>query len=375
MKKVMVMVITMLLINKPILAEVGKLGAKGAILIESDSKRILHSVKGEQPLPMASTTKIMTCIIAIENGNLEDVVIVSKEASKAPPVKLKLKTGEKQMLGDLLYSLMMESHNDTSVAIAEHIGGSVEIFCEMMTKKATEIGANNTTFKTPNGLDADGHQSTPYDMAVIASYALDNPKFIEIINTPNISIPTKPLEGSVRHDLINKNRFLHMIAGAKGVKTGYTSKAGHCFVGAAERNGMELIGVALGNFGTSGKSKKYTDVQKMIEYGFENYKPYVVVDSEQVLDSVTVKTGKEETVQLRANKQIKLPLTKDEVEKVELSVTKPQEVEAPIKKDDEIGRVDVILDGEVLASTPLYAEEKVEKLTIFEQIKKYIKSL
>ncbi|OON93313.1 MAG: hypothetical protein ATN32_09005 [Candidatus Epulonipiscium fishelsonii] len=375
MKKVMVMVITMLLINKPILAEVGKLGAKGAILIESDSKRILHSVKGEQPLPMASTTKIMTCIIAIENGNLEDVVIVSKEASKAPPVKLKLKTGEKQMLGDLLYSLMMESHNDTSVAIAEHIGGSVEIFCEMMTKKATEIGANNTTFKTPNGLDADGHQSTPYDMAVIASYALDNPKFIEIINTPNISIPTKPLEGSVRHDLINKNRFLHMIAGAKGVKTGYTSKAGHCFVGAAERNGMELIGVALGNFGTSGKSKKYTDVQKMIEYGFENYKPYVVVDSEQVLDSVTVKTGKKETVQLRANKQIKLPLTKDEVEKVELSVTKPQEVEAPIKKDDEIGRVDVILDGEVLASTPLYAEEKVEKLTIFEQIKKYIKSL
>ncbi|ONI40468.1 hypothetical protein AN639_04545 [Candidatus Epulonipiscium fishelsonii] len=375
MKKAMVILITILLLNKPILAEVGKLGAKGAVLIESDSKRILHSVKGEQPLPMASTTKIMTCILAIEKGNLEDIVTVSKEASKAPPVKLKLKSGEKQVLGDLLYSLMMESHNDTSVAIAEHIGGSVEEFCEMMTEKAAEIGANNTTFKTPNGLDADGHQSTPYDMALIASYALDNPKFVEIINTPNITIPTNPLEGSIRHDLINKNRFLHMVTGSKGVKTGYTSKAGHCFVGAAERNGMELIGVALGNFGTSGKSKKYTDVQKMIEYGFANYKPYVVLDKEQILDSVTVKTGKKESVQLRSNEQIKLPLTKDEVETVELSVTKPQEVEAPIKEDDEIGRVDVVLNGEVLASVPLYAEEKVEKLTIFEQIKKYIKSL
>ncbi|OON95577.1 MAG: hypothetical protein ATN36_07805 [Epulopiscium sp. Nele67-Bin005] len=369
--------LTLVIGATPIFADssVGTLGAKGAILVEPESKRILYSVHGEEPLPMASTTKIMTCILVLEKGNLDDIVTVSKQASQAPPVKLKLKAGEKQKLGDLLYSLMLESHNDTSVAIAEHVGGSVEEFCNMMTEMAHSIGATQSSFKTPNGLDAEGHYASPYDLAIIAGYALENPKFVEIINTPNKTIPSEALEGSYRHDLQNKNRFLSMVSGANGVKTGYTSKAGHCFVGAAKRDDMQLIGVALGNFGNSGKSRKYTDVQKMIEYGFKNFKPYVIIDNNQILDTIAVTYGKSKDVKLVAQEQLKIPLTKEEVEKVKLSITKPDAMEAPIKKDQEIGRVDIVLDGLVLGTTPLYAESDVAKMTLLERFKEYMQTL
>ncbi len=353
---------------------VGTLGAKGAVLMEAQSKRVLHGVNEQVPLPMASTTKIMTCVVALENGNLDDIVTVSANAAKAPPVDLKLQTGEKHRLGDLLFSLMLESHNDTAIAIAEHIGGSVEEFCAMMTQKAADIGAVNTEFHTPNGLDADGHQSTPYDLGVIAAYAMENPKFIEITNTPNISIPTVPVDGSRRHDLINKDRFLHMVSGANGVKTGYTSKAGHCFVGAAKRGDMQLIGVALGNFGSSGKSKKYTDVQKMIEYGFKNYKMYTLVTDEQVVDTLDIIDGKQTSVKLIAREQIVMPLTNDEMSEVKLSVTKPESLEAPVDSNLQVARLDVVLNSEVLDTTWLYPIEDVEALTLIEKVKRFIHS-
>ena len=147
-----------------------KVKAKGAVLIEQDSGRVLYEQNAYAPLPMASTTKIMTCILTLEKGKLDDIVVTSKRASVAPPVKLKLKVGEQQRLGDLLYALMLQSDNDVAVAIAEHIGGSVEGFCEMMTEKAKEIGAQHTSFKTPNGLDAEGHYASAYDMALIGAY-------------------------------------------------------------------------------------------------------------------------------------------------------------------------------------------------------------
>ncbi|OON99435.1 MAG: hypothetical protein ATN35_12650 [Epulopiscium sp. Nele67-Bin004] len=374
MKKVLIGLVLVLGVSPVMASGVGTLGAKGAVLMEKESKRVLHDVHAWDKLPMASTTKIMTCIVALENGVLDDIVTVSATAAKAPPVDLKLQTGEKHRLGDLLYSLMLESHNDTSIAIAEHVGGSVESFCEMMTTKAQEIGALNTKFETPNGLDADMHYSTPYDLGIIASYALNNPKFVEIINTPNISIPTTTVEGSRRHDLQNKNRFLSMVSGAQGVKTGYTSKAGHCFVGAAKRGDMTLIGVALGNFGTSGKSKKYTDVQKMIEYGFKNYKLYTLVDDGQVIETINVADGKQDTVKLIAKEVVVMPLTSDEMSTVQFSVTKPDSIEAPVSQDLQAARLDVVLNSEVLATTWLYPSEEVEALSLIEKVKKFINS-
>ncbi|ONI43412.1 hypothetical protein AN641_10300 [Candidatus Epulonipiscioides gigas] len=360
--------------STPVIGKVGQLGAKGAVLIEPESMRVLYGIKEQERLPMASTTKIMTAIIAIENGNLEDVVTVSANAAKAPPVDLKLKTGEKQYLGDLLYSLMLQSHNDSAVAIAEHVGGSVEDFCEMMTKKAHELGAVNTKFQTPNGLDADEHYSTPYDLALISAYALQNPKFIEIINTPNMNIPTKPLEGARKHELQNKNGFLHRMSGANGIKTGFTSKAGYCFVGSAKRGDMSLIGVALGNFGSEGKERKYTDVKVMMEHGFSNYKMYTLVDNEQILETIDIKNGKEENVKLIAKERLNIPLTNEEMQKVTLSITKPDIIEAPVTEDLQAARVDVVLDEQILKSTWLYPEKEVKELSILEKIKKYFRS-
>jgi D-alanyl-D-alanine carboxypeptidase (penicillin-binding protein 5/6) len=350
--------------------------SKGAVLIEKESKRILYDKGAKVRLPMASTTKIMTCLIALEEGNLEDVVEVSQRASKAPKVKLGLKAGEKQYLGDLLYSLMLESHNDTAVAIAEHISGSVEAFCERMTERAKELGATDTAFETPNGLDGQAHYTTPYDLAVITAYALNNDSFVGIINTQTFSIPTKELEGSKKHDLQNKNRFLWLMDGAKGVKTGYTSKAGHCFVGAVEKQDMELIGVALGaGWDANGKTRKYTDVVKMMNFGYKNYKKYKVLSTQDSFEEIPVIDGKEEKVQVYCPQEVVLPLNGEELEKISLQVTLPDEVRAPVQKDAIIGSVQVVCEKEVLKSCPLQVVEGVEKTTLLQWIKDRLERL
>lgn len=348
--------------------------SKGAVLIEKDSQRILYERKADQPLAMASTTKIMTCILALEKGQLDDVVSVSRRAAQAPKVKLFLETEEKQYLGDLLYSLMLESHNDSAVAIAEHIGGSVETFCEMMTEKAKSIGAKQTSFETPNGLDGKKHYATPHDMALITAYALENPKFIEIVTTLDKHIPSQPLEGSKPHNLINKNRFLREYPGAIGVKTGYTSQAGHCFVGAATRDDMTLIGVAFGaGWGANGRVRKYTDVKKMMNYGFDHYQKYTLVDCETGLDSLQVHKGKQDQIQIKYKDTITLPLTKEEKERIQIETTYLEDLEAPIEKQQKVGEVKVILEGEVLSHTDIVAIEDIPRSNLIDTIKKIFK--
>ncbi|MBP3912256.1 MAG: D-alanyl-D-alanine carboxypeptidase [Niameybacter sp.] len=367
------LLITLLLSSSLYASEVpGTIYSKGSVLIEKDSKRVLYEKNAHEKMAMASTTKIMTCIVAIESGKLDEIVTVSGKAARAPKVKLNLKTGEKQKLGDLLYSLMLESHNDTAVAIAEHVGGSVEEFCAMMTEKAKAIGAENTCFETPNGLDGQAHYSTPYDMALIAAYALDNPEFVKIINTPQIEIPTTQLEGSKKHVLINKNRFLSQYEGAEGVKTGYTSKAGHCFVGAVKKEDMELIGVALGaGWDSKGKSRKYTDVIKLMNYGYNNYKKYKVLDKGEEKGSVKVTNGKVEDVTLYVDETVILPLTEHEKETIELKKTVTDELQAPIDENQVVGKVEVICDGKVLKKVDLLAGQKVDKANLLDKLKRF----
>lgn len=367
------LLITLLLSSSLYASEVpGTIYSKGSVLIEKESKRVLYEKNAHEKMAMASTTKIMTCIVAIESGKLDEIVTVSGKAARAPKVKLNLKTGEKQKLGDLLYSLMLESHNDTAVAIAEHVGGSVEEFCAMMTEKAKAIGAENTCFETPNGLDGQAHYSTPYDMALIAAYALDNPEFVEIINTPQIEIPTTQVEGSKKHALINKNRFLSQYEGAEGVKTGYTSKAGHCFVGAVKKEDMELIGVALGaGWDSKGKSRKYTDVIKLMNYGYNNYKKYKVLDKGEEKGSVKVTNGKVEDVTLYVDETVILPLTEHEKETIELKKTVTDELQAPIDENQVVGKVEVICDGKVLKKVDLLAGQKVDKANLLDKLKRF----
>ncbi|MBQ4347344.1 MAG: D-alanyl-D-alanine carboxypeptidase, partial [Firmicutes bacterium] len=262
-----------------VLAEELNIAAQGAVLYEPVSGRILWGKNETQKLAMASTTKIMTAIIALENAELSEIVTASGRAASAPETKMHLRKGEEQRLEDLLYALLLESANDSAVAIAEHIGGSVENFCDMMTNKAHELGSSDTQFKTPNGLDAEGHYSTALDLAKITAYALQNEKFVEIINTKSV---TTPVSGGdfKSYYIANTNRFLNEYSGALGVKTGFTGQAGQCFVGAAERDGMLLISVVLASgWGSVGKEQKWRDTKTLMNYGFDNFKECKLVEA------------------------------------------------------------------------------------------------
>ena len=217
--------------------------AKAMCVMESESKRVLYDKNLEEKLPMASTTKIMTAITAIERGvDLDEPFEISKKAVGIPGTSLYLKEGEHFTLRKLLYGLMLISGNDASVAIGERVGNGVEHFIDMMNWKAKQIGAINTHFENTHGLDEKGHYTTAYDLALITSYALRNDIFREIVSTKSIQVTNE--DGKIRY-FNNKNKLLHSVNGAIGVKTGFTDDAGRCLVSAVERNGMTVVCVVL----------------------------------------------------------------------------------------------------------------------------------
>ena len=259
-----------------------ELNSLSALLMDGENNRVLYEVNGYQEMPMASTTKIMTCIIALEAGNLNDVVTVSSYAAGMPDVQLHIKAGEQYYLKDLLYPLMLESHNDVAVAIAEHIGGSVEGFATMMNDMARSLGCNNTNFVTPSGLDAEGHYTTAKDLAVIAFYAIKNKDFITITNTPTYQF--KELKKGRTFSVSNKNKFLYMMDGAIGIKTGFTGKAGYCFVGALKRSDRTLISVVLACGWPPRKNLKWADTKQLMTYGIENF------EKKQIFEEVNLRS-------------------------------------------------------------------------------------
>jgi D-alanyl-D-alanine carboxypeptidase len=237
--------------------------AEAAALIDVESGRILYSHNGNKPMRIASLTKIMTAIVAIEHGNLGDRVKTGINAYGVEGSSIYLKLGEEQSLLHLLYGLMLRSGNDAAVAIAEHVGGSVEGFVQLMNEKAEQLGLTGTTFKNPHGLDADGHLSTAEDVARLTAYALKHPVFREIVKTPSIRIPN-PGE-TWDHLWRNKNKMLHLYPGADGVKTGYTKSAGRCLVSSATRDGRQLAAVTLN------ASNDWSDHARLLDYGFSQF--------------------------------------------------------------------------------------------------------
>ena len=229
-----------------------ELFARAAALIDGDSGRLLYGKNADEILPMASTTKLMTCILALEYGNLTDPVTVSEYAASMPDVQLNIRPGETYRLEDLLYSLMLESHNDSAAAVAEHIGGSVEGFARMMNQKARDIGCGDTYFITPNGLDAADadtgrvHSTTARELALILRYCMcQSPKkeeFLTITRAPSRTF--SDLEGTRSFSCVNHNALLTSMEGAVTGKTGFTNDAGYCYVGAVKR-GDRLFLVSL----------------------------------------------------------------------------------------------------------------------------------
>lgn len=334
-----------------------RLRALSALLLDASNNRVLYEENGYNRMPNASTTKIMTCIVALEKGNLDEVVTVSSYAASMPDVQLNVKAGEQYYLGDLLYSLMLESHNDVAVAIAEHIGGSVEDFAVMMNDKARLLGCDDTNFVTPSGLDAEQHYTTARDLAVIASYAIKNERFIKITNAQTHSF--KEINNKRSFTVSNKNRFLYMMDGAIGVKTGFTGRAGYCFVGAVKRPDRTLISVVLGCGWPPNKNLKWTDTKNLMNYGLENYEVKQIFKP-VTFEPIQVKNGQERYLPLSLTGDLTMLIRKDEVVSVEYEL--PDYVEAPIEANSIIGHAHYYIDDKLYYILPIYADNSVEKI-------------
>lgn len=353
------------------------LNALSACLMDASNGRVLYEKDAYKEMPMASTTKIMTLLVALENANLEDIVTVSTNAAKQPDVQLNINTGEQYVLRDLLYSLMLESHNDTAVAIAEHIGGSVEEFCDMMTVKAKEIGADHTQFKTPNGLDADGHYTTARDLSLIASYAIQNDEFCKIVKTQTYQFDSVDKKRSF--NVNNKDRFLYMMEGSIGIKTGYTGKAGYCFVGAIRLNGKTLVSTVLGSGWPPHKEYKWADTRRLMNYGLDNYElTYLFNHLNQdmmvsIPNQIKVYEGKQSEIAIRPYEDLrneKILMSKEEL--VSMQLTMNPYVVAPLENGSKVGMITYYIGDEVYREVPIVTKEEAQEVDFFFLFKQVI---
>ena len=351
-------------LNLNILAEENlekkNINALGAVLIDFKTGRVLWEKNAHEKLAMASTTKIMTGILALEKKDLdlEKEILVSESVLGVPKVKLNLTPGEKIKLKYLLFALMLESANDAAVVIAEEISGSVDKFCNLMTEKAKEIGAFDTSFKTPNGLDRDGHFSTAYDMAMIARYAMKNDKFVELINTSSVNFSSD----KKNYVINNKNRLLKEFDGANGIKTGFTGKAGHCFVGAAKKNDMQLISVVLGSgWGAKGKEAKWSDTKKILNYGFENYFYKKIICKDCFAKKIKINRAREKNLSLIYEKDVIVPMKQTEEKNLCIKIVAPKTLVAPIEKNKIYGRARVFIGSECIAEINLLADKNIKR--------------
>mgnify|MGYP001199966871 FL=1 len=346
-----------------------QIAAKAAIVMDQKSGRVLYEKNINEKLPMASTTKIMTLLLALEYGNLNDIVIVSKRAASVGGSSIWLAPGEKLSLIDLLYGLMLNSGNDAATAIAEHIGGSVEKFAEMMNKKAKDIGAYNTNFVTPSGLDIgiNNHYTTAYDLALITRYAFNNySKFAEIVSTKEKTIPWSGRDYD--RYLRNKNKMLWQYEGGDGVKTGFTNKAGRCLVASATRDGHRLISVVLNS------GPMWEDSQKILDYSFEKYKPLKIVSKCQVLKTISVINGKEKYLPLQYNDDFTLPVSKEEILNIKVEYNIPKSIKAPIGIGEKVGIAKVLLNDKQIVTIDVVAGKTIDERDYNYNLKTIIKN-
>lgn len=326
--------------------------AAAAAVIDVKTGRLLYSKNATVRRSIASTTKIMTALIALENGCLDDTVTISSRAARIWGSNINLQTGQKYTLNELLYGLLLNSGNDASIAIAEHISGSVEAFVEKMNQKARELGAYETSYANTHGLDAAGHYSTAYDLARIARYALENPVFSKIVGTSYAAIPGR--------QLYNTNELLELYHGADGVKTGYTGKAGRCLVASATRDGLRLISVVLGAPTTY---KRALSSKNILDYVFKNYKYHILVEEGQEIARLPVYKGREGFVAIKAAETVEILIREDELVKLEMKSFVPEGFEAPVYAGADTGYMEYVLNGEIIGRTTLKTWHDVGRKT------------
>ncbi len=315
------------------------------IVMEINSNRILYENNSNDKKYMASTTKILTAIVVIENCNLDDIVTITEKTVGVEGSSIYLEAGEKLSVKHLLYGLMLRSGNDCAKTLAVHCSGSVEEFAKLMNVTANKIGAYNSNFVNPHGLHDDNHYTTAYDLALISCYAMKNSTFREIVGTKSIKIPFTTQ--SFDRYLVNKNKMLKDFNGSTGVKTGYTKRAGRCLVSSCVRDGMELICVVLNC------PPMYERSKTLLNTSFSSYKLYKLIESDNILDFIDISNFNEKCG-VCVKDDIVLPLTENEFENVKIVYEYPKKILKPIKKDKEIGLVKIYSKNLLIFEQKIY---------------------
>ena len=356
----------------------GELYAKAAVLMDADSGRILYEKNGTAAMANASTTKILTCILALENGEPDSVVEVSSLAASQPKVHLGMHTGQKFYLKDLLYGLMLESFNDCAVAIAEHIGGSVEGFAGLMNDKAEEIGCKDSYFITPNGLDAKDavgfHHTTASDLAKIMRYCIKNsPKREEFLTiTQRAQYGFSDCDGKSSYQCNNHNAFLTMMDGALSGKTGFTGTAGYCYVGALERDDKSYIVALLACGWPNNKTYKWADTKKLMNYGLEHFERHSLKEAlvtEEMFSPVPVTDGQGNKIGEPVYMDVVVEQPKETdgmlIEKgmqFQADYEIASRLYAPVEQGSYIGKVTYRLGEETILECPIRTKNAVKKV-------------
>ena len=330
--------------------EVGT-SASACVIIDESSGRVLLSHNAETALPMASTTKVMTALLALEYGDLDAPVTCSRNAFGVPGTSIYLSEGETLTLREMLYGLMLASGNDAATAIAEHIGGTVEDFCRMMTARAAELGCRNTVFLTPHGLPCEGHYTTAHDLALIARQAMTHAEFREIVGTSRATIPWEGRDYA--RVLNNKNKLLTTYEGATGIKTGYTKKAGRCLVFGAERDGMRIIGVVLNCWDW------FNEAARLMDLAFDRYEAVTLLRAGDAAGTVDVALTDGATVDAILSADLTGVAAKGSIPQVEIDL--PATVDAPVQAGQVLGTARLVAGGVTIAEADLVAAADVAR--------------
>ena len=354
-------IISIIMSFVPVFGDGPVVTAPTAILIDAKTGKVLYEKNADERHYPASTTKVMTGLLAVLHGKMDEVVTVGEN----PPLiergssQIYLITGEQLTMEQLLYALMLESANDAAVAIAEHISGSVEEFAKLMNSKAKELGATNTNFVNPNGLHNDNHYTTARDLAMIAKYAMTLDKFRSVVKEVKYTIP-KTNKQEERNYITNSNKLIWKTYDkfryeyATGIKTGYTVKAKQCLVGGAKKGDMELISVVMGAEGQN----IYSDTVALFEYGFANFQNVEILKKDQIVTSVPVKEG-EEKINLLASEDFSMILSPAEREKVQTEIKTSTDIKEPIKKGQVLGAMLVNLNGKEIKKIDLVSSVEI----------------
>ena len=347
--------------------EPGELYAKSAVLLDAGSGRVLYSKNGDEALPMASTTKIMTCILALELAEPDTVCTASANAAAQPKVHLGVRSGEEYRMEDLLYALMLESDNDAAVCIAETVGGSVEGFAAIMNEKAAALGCTSTHFVTPNGLDGEDaggvHSTTAAELARIMQYCvMESAKCREFRTiTGTASYSFTDASGARSFSCQNHNTFLQLMDGAFSGKTGFTGNAGYCYVGALEKDGRTLIVALLACGWPNNRGYKWKDTRKLLEYGLDGFSFAAVGDIPLEEEQIPVENGQTPSVAVKADQEAKkllIPVG----ETIRRDVEIRERLDAPVGEGETVGSIKYWMGNELLAQYEVYTAGNVEKI-------------